>query len=705
MEFQGGSFDPWGGAGLHRCATLVNEQFARVFYKMIYAAKVTIFSIYTVMGATNWGNLGHPNGYTSYDYGAVIAEDRNVTRAKYSEVKLQANFLKVSPEYLVANAQPWENGSYVSTSIISTARLASEKSSFYVVRHASYNTVESTSYRMNIPSSAGNLSIPLHGNLTLNGRDSKIHVVDYDVGEVKLLYSTAEVFTWKKYKEKTVLVLYGGADEAHEIRFLDLEEPEIIEGSDLYTTAYDGSWVLNWAVSSERQAVKFPQNVYVYFVSREEAFTYWVLDLPAAAPAHNYTTAERDSVIVKGGYLLRSAALTGTTLDLTGDVNTTTNLEILGGASDVTSITFNGQALETLGDSNGVLSTTFLYIPPRLSLPLLSDLAWKYVDSLPEVRSSYNDSAWAHADHSTTNNTQRPLTTPTSLYGSDYGFHAGNLLTRGHFTATGDERYFFAETWGGFAYASAVYLNDTLIAGWAGAGANSTGLQNATLPALTAGASYVLTVLMDNMGLEEDFVVGGDQYKNPRGVVRYELDSRSGSDVTWSITGNLGGEDHQDRTRGPLNEGGLWAERLGYHLPGAPVGDWAVRSPFEGIATPGVGFFATNFALDMPAGYDVPLAFVFANTTGAHYRCQLYVNGYQFGKYVNNVGPQTRFPVPEGILNYHGANYVALSLWGFDKKGNRLTGFDLVPTAQVRTGYGKIGNAPMPEWKERKGAY
>lgn len=24
-----------------------------------------------IFGGTNWGNLGHPNGYTSYDYGAV----------------------------------------------------------------------------------------------------------------------------------------------------------------------------------------------------------------------------------------------------------------------------------------------------------------------------------------------------------------------------------------------------------------------------------------------------------------------------------------------------------------------------------------------------------------------------------------------------------------------------------------------------------
>ncbi len=36
-----------------------------------------------------------------------------------------------------------------------------------------------------------------------------------------------------------------------------------------------------------------------------------------------------------------------------------------------------------------------------------------------------------------------------------------------------------------------------------------------------------------------------------------------------------------------------------------------------------------------------------------HYRAQLWVNGYQFGKYVNHIGPQTKFPVPQGKSSSH----------------------------------------------------
>ena len=659
------------------------------------------------MHSTNWGNLGHPGGYSSYDYGALVAEDRSVSRSKFSEIKLQTNFLKASPQYLTATPYPTSNGSYTNTPAIATSRLSSGKTDFYIVRHSKYNTQASTSYRLDVVTSTGNISVPQNGNLTLNGRDSKIHVFNYDLGDFTLLYSTAEIYTWKRWPmDKTVLLLYGGYNEAHEARFEDAGEHSILEGSGVVAAVHGNSVTLNWAITTERKVVRFSGGLYVYLLNREDAFNYWVLDLPAAAPIENYTSLNHSSIIVRGGYLLRSATIDSNTLSLTGDINATTRLEFIGGVFCNTSVFFNGHGLyKECDEKSDILSTWVSYVQPLLALPLLRELPWRFTDSLPEVQSSYDDSAWVRADHPTTNNSQRTLTTPISLYASDYGFHAGNLLTRGHFTATGHETYFFAETWGGFGYASAIYLNGTLLSGFAGKGANSTGLQNATLPKLEAGASYVLTILTDNMGLEEDFVVGGDQYKNPRGVVDYALGGRNQSEVAWRIAGNLGGEDYQDHARGPLNEGGLWAERRGYHLPGAPTDSWAARSPFKGIDRPGVGFFAATFVLDMPEGYDIPLAFVFANTTGASYRCQLYVNGYQYGKYVNNVGPQTRFPVPEGILNYHGHNYVALSLWGFDEGGNRLSGLDLVPTAQIMTGCKKVGNAPMPGWKKRENAY
>ena len=50
IEFQGGSFDPWGGPGFAKCETLTNEEFERVFYKNDFSFGVTIFNVYMTYG-------------------------------------------------------------------------------------------------------------------------------------------------------------------------------------------------------------------------------------------------------------------------------------------------------------------------------------------------------------------------------------------------------------------------------------------------------------------------------------------------------------------------------------------------------------------------------------------------------------------------------------------------------------------------------
>lgn len=59
--------------------------------------------------------------------------------------------------------------------------------------------------------------------------------------------------------------------------------------------------------------------------------------------------------------------------------------------------------------------------------------------------------------------------------------------------------------------------------------------------------------------------------KTPRGILNYQLDGHEAATLCWRLTGNLGGENYHDRTRGPLNEGGLYAERQGWFQPYPPI--------------------------------------------------------------------------------------------------------------------------------------
>lgn len=131
-------------------------------------------------------------------------------------------------------------------------------SSFYVVRHDLYNSTETTSYSLKISTSKGKMTVPtLGGKLTLFGRDSKVHVTDYNVGGTTLLYSTAEVFTWKKFDSGKVLILYGGPNELHEASIVSSAHPTTVEGKDItISKSAEGTVVLQWKTSTSRRIIQ-----------------------------------------------------------------------------------------------------------------------------------------------------------------------------------------------------------------------------------------------------------------------------------------------------------------------------------------------------------------------------------------------------------------------------------------------------------------
>ncbi|RAH73282.1 glycoside hydrolase family 35 protein [Aspergillus aculeatinus CBS 121060] len=736
-EFQGGVPDAWGGVGVDASAAYIGPEFERVFYKLNYGYRIAIQSLYMIFGGTNWGNLGHPGGYTSYDVGAAIKENREVTREKYSELKLQAGFLQASPAYLVAQPDSGSFGVYTNVSNLATTRLRTNSTSFYIIRHGVLTADDNVAYQLRISTSIGNVSVPqLGGALSLRGRDSKIHVADYNVGGINLIYSTAEVFSWKKSGNKSVLILYGGQEETHEFAVpRALGSPSAVEGNEgirVDTTVSSCATVAQWSVQPSRRVVHFGDRLEVHLLWRNEAYNYWVVDLPIAGAIQRYASPSRSnsSVIVKMGYLLRSAEVVGSTLKLTGDLNATTELEVIAAPPAATAVSFNGKPIKTTR-SNGRLISTLQYQRPTLMLPDLSAQRWYAVDSLPEIQTSYDDRQWTRCNHTSSTN-PRNLTTPFSLYASDYGYHSGSLLYRGSFVATGSETSLYLLTEGGYAYGHSVWLNSTHLTSWAGSSAEMFHNQTIPLEGLQSGKPYVVTVLIDHMGHDENYPANVATMKDPRGLLDYNLESRAKTAITWKITGNLGGEQYVDHSRGPLNEGAYFAERQGYHLPGALTSSAntnttrrdsrlilsPVRAPTEtAISSPGLRFWATSFNLRLPAEYDIPLSVVFTKTSSssssnatedtstASFRSVLYINGWQFGKYVNHIGPQTRFPIPEGIINHNGPNYLALTIWSMDTRPFQLAGLELQADAVVQSGYTKPAVVQGGVYTPRVNAY
>ncbi|KAF8849356.1 hypothetical protein BDZ45DRAFT_708844 [Acephala macrosclerotiorum] len=435
FRYDCGSGDGWGGVGEDRCAILVNNEGVRVIFKNNYSFGVTIFNTYMIYGGTNWGNLGHHGGYASYDYRASITEDH----------KLQTNFFKISPAYLTATAG---NGNWT-------------KTNFYVAKHADFTFTGNASYTLTVSISIGNVTISqLGGTLLMIRRDSNIHITDFDVGGINLVYSTADIYTWTGTSGSgRVLVIYS---------WLFCQVAKV-----------GAAWVINWEVTTAQ--------------------------LPAPAPIGNYSSMSKSMVIVKAGNLLRSAFIDGPDLHLTGD--------------SMTSIIFNGAPLHTTKSSSGSLIATVDYKAPEIVLPDFSNSSceWKYHDSLPELSSTYDDSLWTACLHTTT-------------------------------------------------------TNPTILGSWAGTGSNQTWVQNFPLPSSPqTGENHVFTILIDHMGQDEE-APGTDVIEYPRGLTYFSLSGHSDlNHISWKIRGNLGGEQYPDLARGPRNEGAMFAERMGWHLPTSPT--------------------------------------------------------------------------------------------------------------------------------------
>ena len=90
---------------------------------------------------------------------------------------------------------------------------------------------------------------------------------------------------------------------------------------------------------------------------------------------------------------------------------------------------------------------------------------------------------------------------------------------------------------------------------------------------------------------------------------------------------------YPDKVRGVFNEGGLFGEREGWHLPGFDTSKWTSRDLSQGLPSggAGVGFFVTTFDLEIPREKDVFISFQF-DQVNQPYRAILFVNGWHFGK-------------------------------------------------------------------------
>jgi len=342
-----------------------------------------------------------------------------------------------------------------------------------------------------------------------------------------------------------------------------------------------------------------------------------------------------------------------------------------------------------------------------ISLPSL--INWRSADSLPEKDPKYVDSKWTTCNKTTTLSPIAPLTKPV-LFSSDYGFYSGAKVYRGYFDGTNTTSVTITAS-GGLAFGWSAWLNGAFIGGNVGnASLTTTTAQLAISPLNLKKSGNVLTVVVDYHGHDQTSTAKG--VENPRGILGASL-SPAITGTTgfkeWKIQGNAGGSANIDAIRGPMNEGGLYGERVGWHLPSfkPETPQFDRTSPFIGIAKSGIQFYITTFHLNVDSDLDVPIGIELASPAGTVARVMIWINGYQYGKYVPHIGPQTRFPIPPGVLNNRGLNTLSLSLWAMTDAGAKLDKVELFTYGSYQTDFkfNKDWSSLQPGWDARRLEY
>jgi beta-galactosidase GanA len=665
-EAGAGWFDNWGGVGYGCLNTRMGPTYERSTGLTAIANGIKIQSKYMTFGGTSWGWLPADVVYSSYDYGAAFNEARQAT-PKVAAMKEMGYFVQsVAPINQIDRADPaTPTGVTPAGAVVRGYHVSSpsDGTQFYVLRN---DSTADEHFTLPISTVDGSFTIPQQGTVELNGRDAKILTAGYAMDSQHLVYSTSEIMTHATVDGQDMAIFDGRSGQDAETVLKFATQPTVTVLSGTAQSTWDdatGFLRLNYTQSGLTEVLVSgggTNPLVLIFGDDAAAASFWRLDTPAGP------------VIARGPALLRTASVGAGRVDLTGDTLASSPLEVW--APGAAAVTWNGAPVATATtDSGSLLAGEPLAGPPAVDLPELTN--WVYQYETPQAQPGFDDSGWRDATLSTSNSSTPIPAGQPDLFADDYGFHHGDIWYRGSYTAPEATAVNVSYRAGGLgmieAWLDGQYLGTNQLATpavYSTAPAEAATATFAIPEPMRTGGGHTLAVVVRTMGHSEDGN-SNNASKAARGLTAVTLTGASGSasaPIAWKIQGNQGGEDLVDTVRGPLNNGGLYGENAGWYLPGYPDSGWAPVSLPHSDPNPGIAWYRTTFTLTEPSGVDASLGLTIADTATKAYRANIFVNGWNLGQYVNNVGPQHTFVLPNGILHTGtgdgGRNTVAIAV-------------------------------------------
>ncbi|MDO4411579.1 MAG: beta-galactosidase [Cutibacterium sp.] len=495
--------------------------------------------------------------------------------------------------------------------------------------------------------------------LHLHGRDAIALTANFDIAGNRVGYTTAQLFAAPQPSANGVVqYLMGVEGDPAEIVIRAKSEPSIVapEGVTKSWNAEKGELLLSWTTKAQPQDIVVNgdgQPLTLRAISRDYAANVWqVYD-------------GNRPVTVEGADLVRGAKYDGRTLHLNGSMSKPATLRVVADGMD--SWTWNGTA--TSGAVPG---------PKQVEAP---ELEWHTTTGAPEANPKFDVGGWKIADSTRADNSRQGPGPHQGvvLDSNHYGFFEGDVWYRASYTAAGSKITLQGNGGSGVpahgrnpAFGQ-VWANGKYVGAFAADGSS----QSLTLP-VSAGDQVELAVLVHNLGQNLDWNDDGLSRQN-RGL--YDADLNSSGAVTWRIQGAGDPTGNADLARTMYNNGGLYGERAGWYLPGYPISDWAEASSFAPTEA-GLNWYASDFTLDVPEGQDQAYEVQITPNGGIpndHSQVTIFVNGWNTGVYIGDIGPQTKFTIPAQFLNLRGTNRLTVAV-ASKTAGAGPKGIDVVPT-------------------------
>jgi hypothetical protein len=259
-----------------------------------------------------------------------------------------------------------------------------------------------------------------------------------------------------------------------------------------------------------------------------------------------------------------------------------------------------------------------------VTLPALGP--WRVAAACPEIAPAFADDDWTAIAPG------RPLDMDS------LGVTAGFIWYQGEFSGP------LAEIRLAIRHHAALYLNGAFVARLDNIAADSASAESepaevaptiVPLPAeLLRPGRNVLAVLVESVGHTKDF---NDDARRPRGLITAE----AAAPISW-------------RARG-----GLTGEAEGYAAIGYNDAAWSAVADLAQAPAPDAAWLRTKFALNLTPDAWAPIGLRLERLADI---VHVYLNGVLVARDWSGC-PERVFYLPEGLLDLHGENTLALALW------------------------------------------